>query len=47
MNLIYLSWKNKVTQLFNNRTKIRAIIYWTIFALAIAIGGDPSDPGGS
>ncbi len=46
MNLIYLTWKNKITQLLNNRTKIRAIIYWAVFALAIAIGGNPSDYGG-
>ncbi len=45
MNLIYLTWKNKVTQLFNHQTKIRAIIYWAVFVLAIAIGGDPSDHG--
>ncbi len=45
MNLIYLTWRNKVTQLFNNRTKIRAIIYWTILVVVIAIGGDPSDHG--
>ncbi len=47
MNLIYLTWKNKVTQLFNHRTKIRAIIYWTIFVVVIATGGNPSDYGGS
>ncbi len=45
MNQIYLTLRNKVTQLSNNRIKLRTIIHWTIFVVAIAIGGDPSDHG--
>ncbi len=45
MNLIYLTWKNKVIQLFNNRNRMRTILFLLVVLGSIWIGGDPNDPG--